>query len=63
MNDSDLLLLNAAIALAEKGRFTCAPNPTVGCVIVRNGQIIGRGFHKRAGAGHAAGDAAFGSGL
>lgn len=53
MKDSDLLLLRHATDLAERGRFTCAPNPPVGCVIVRDGQIIGRGWHKRAGEGHA----------
>lgn len=53
MRGSDQLLLMAAVELAEAGRYTCAPNPTVGCIIVRNDQIIGRGFHARAGEGHA----------
>ena len=53
MNRSDLLLLRAAIDLAERGRFSCAPNPAVGCIIVRDGTIIGRGYHARAGEGHA----------
>ena len=53
MNGSDQLLLKATYALAEGGRYTCAPNPTVGCVIVRGGEIMGRGFHKKAGEGHA----------
>ena len=53
MLDSDRLLLSATIDLAEQGRFTCAPNPTVGCIIVRDGEIIGRGFHAIAGQGHA----------
>lgn len=51
--ESDRLFLQAAIELAEGGRFTCAPNPAVGCVIVRDGRIIGRGFHARTGKGHA----------
>jgi len=51
--ESDRLFLRSAIELAERGRFTCAPNPTVGCVIVRDGRIIGRGFHARTGEGHA----------
>ena len=53
MSDSDSLFLLAAIELAERGRFTCAPNPTVGCVIVRDGKIVGRGFHERTGEAHA----------
>ena len=52
-SDSDRLFLRAAIELAERGRFTCAPNPTVGCLIVRDGQVIGRGFHQRTGEAHA----------
>jgi diaminohydroxyphosphoribosylaminopyrimidine deaminase/5-amino-6-(5-phosphoribosylamino)uracil reductase len=42
-----------AILLAKKGRFTTAPNPNVGCVIVKQGLIIGEGFHLRAGEPHA----------
>ena len=53
MSTSDQLFLQAAIQLAEQGRFTCAPNPTVGCVIVRDGIIIGRGFHALTGEAHA----------
>lgn len=50
---SDMLFLEAAIELAEAGRMSCAPNPTVGCIITRSGDIIGRGFHRRAGEAHA----------
>lgn len=53
MNASDRLYLQAAADLAEQGRFTCAPNPTVGCVIVRDGEIVGRGFHVQTGDAHA----------
>lgn len=53
MNGSDHLLLKATYALAENGRFTCAPNPTVGCLIVKGGDIVGRGYHHKAGEGHA----------
>jgi diaminohydroxyphosphoribosylaminopyrimidine deaminase / 5-amino-6-(5-phosphoribosylamino)uracil reductase len=42
-----------ALALAERGLFTATPNPRVGCVIVRAGEIIGEGFHQRAGEAHA----------
>lgn len=53
MKDSDRLFLQAAVTLATNGRFTCAPNPAVGCVIVRDGLIVGRGYHERAGEEHA----------
>lgn len=53
MKASDRLFIQAAVLLAEHGRLTCAPNPTVGCIIVRNGQAIGRGYHEYAGQGHA----------
>ena len=53
MTDSDHLFLREAIELAAGGRFTTAPNPCVGCVIVKQGQILGRGFHVRPGEGHA----------
>jgi diaminohydroxyphosphoribosylaminopyrimidine deaminase/5-amino-6-(5-phosphoribosylamino)uracil reductase len=53
LHASDLLLLKAATELAEQGRFTCAPNPTVGCIIVRQGELIGRGYHAVRGEGHA----------
>ena len=39
MQASDDLFLRIAVALAKRGQMTCAPNPPVGCVIVRDGQI------------------------
>lgn len=42
-----------ALALAERGLFTTTPNPRVGCVIVRDGRVLGEGFHERAGLAHA----------
>ncbi|GAA6135549.1 bifunctional diaminohydroxyphosphoribosylaminopyrimidine deaminase/5-amino-6-(5-phosphoribosylamino)uracil reductase RibD [Oceaniserpentilla sp. 4NH20-0058] len=42
-----------AIALAKRGLYTADPNPRVGCVIVKSGQIIGEGYHRKAGEGHA----------
>ena len=53
MNESDRLFLLAAIELAKKGQMTVAPNPPVGCLILKNGCVIGRGFHQQAGKGHA----------
>ncbi|MYL24763.1 bifunctional diaminohydroxyphosphoribosylaminopyrimidine deaminase/5-amino-6-(5-phosphoribosylamino)uracil reductase RibD [Halomonas alkaliantarctica] len=42
-----------ALHLAERGLYTTDPNPRVGCVIVRDDQIVGEGFHLRAGEPHA----------
>lgn len=57
-----------ALQLAANGLFTTTPNPRVGCVIVKDGRIIGEGWHQRAGTPHAeihalnaAGDAARGA--
>ena len=50
---TDESLMPRALELAERGRYTTAPNPMVGCVIVRDGRILGEGFHERAGEPHA----------
>jgi diaminohydroxyphosphoribosylaminopyrimidine deaminase / 5-amino-6-(5-phosphoribosylamino)uracil reductase len=42
-----------ALALAERGACTTDPNPRVGCVLVREGEIVGEGYHRRAGEPHA----------
>ena len=42
-----------ALRLAEQGRYTTHPNPRVGCVIVRGGEVVGEGYHARAGGPHA----------
>lgn len=42
-----------ALQLARLGRYTTDPNPRVGCVLVREGQVVGEGFHRRAGEPHA----------
>jgi diaminohydroxyphosphoribosylaminopyrimidine deaminase / 5-amino-6-(5-phosphoribosylamino)uracil reductase len=42
-----------AIQLARRGLYTTSPNPRVGCVLVREGKIIGRGWHQWAGQAHA----------
>ena len=49
----DGALMRRAIVLAEHGRTTVSPNPLVGCVIARDGEIVGEGFHARAGGPHA----------
>ena len=45
--------MERAFALAERGRYTVSPNPMVGAVIVRNGRVVGEGWHRRAGGAHA----------
>ena len=47
------VFMRRALDLAEHGRATTSPNPMVGCVIVQNGEIVGEGWHKRAGEPHA----------
>lgn len=49
--------MRRALVLAARGRGRTAPNPMVGCVIVRGGRVIAEGWHKRAGADHAEVDA------
>lgn len=49
----DKIYLSRAIQLAKKGRFTTMPNPNVGCVIVKNNNIVGEGYHQFAGEDHA----------
>jgi len=58
----------AALALAERGRGTTAPSPCVGCILVKHGRVIGRGWSQPGGRPHAeamalaqAGDAARGA--
>ena len=50
---SDQLFMVRALELARQGLYSTHPNPRVGCVIVRDGQIIGEGWHVRAGEPHA----------
>jgi diaminohydroxyphosphoribosylaminopyrimidine deaminase/5-amino-6-(5-phosphoribosylamino)uracil reductase len=45
--------MRRALELAARGLFTTSPNPRVGCVIVREGRVIGEGWHERAGEAHA----------
>ena len=64
----DHAMMARALRLAERGAFTTKPNPMVGCVIAKDGEILGEGWHQRAGGPHAevfallaAGDAARGA--
>ncbi len=49
----DKFFLKETLTLAKKGMGWTNPNPMVGAVIVKNGRIIGRGYHKRVGLAHA----------
>jgi diaminohydroxyphosphoribosylaminopyrimidine deaminase / 5-amino-6-(5-phosphoribosylamino)uracil reductase len=49
----DVRCIEHALALARKGVGLASPNPTVGCVIVRSGEIVGEGFHQYDGRDHA----------
>ncbi len=49
----DRRLMARALKLAARGLYTTDPNPRVGCVLVRDGQLVGEGFHRVAGEGHA----------
>lgn len=49
----DYRYMGLAIQLAERGRNTTDPNPRVGCVLVKNNEIIGQGWHEQAGLPHA----------
>jgi diaminohydroxyphosphoribosylaminopyrimidine deaminase/5-amino-6-(5-phosphoribosylamino)uracil reductase len=64
----DTIWMAQALRLAERGLYTTSPNPRVGCVLVREGGVVGEGWHERAGephaevlALHAAGEAARGA--
>ncbi|ARA83093.1 riboflavin biosynthesis protein RibD [Pseudomonas amygdali pv. morsprunorum] len=49
----DVHYMARALELARNGLYSTHPNPRVGCVIVRDGQIVGEGWHVRAGEPHA----------
>ena len=49
----DIKFMQRALALARRGKGKTVPNPCVGAVLVRNGKIIGQGWHRKAGLPHA----------
>lgn len=53
MNSNDHAWMARALRLARKGLYSTHPNPRVGCVIVKDGELIGEGWHVRAGEPHA----------
>lgn len=50
---TDHLMMARALRLAERGAFTTRPNPMVGCVIAHGDEVVGEGYHQRAGEAHA----------
>ncbi|MEY3218724.1 MAG: hypothetical protein RIT27_81 [Pseudomonadota bacterium] len=52
-NLEDVKYMTRALQLAERGLWTTDPNPRVGCVIVKDGDVVGEGWHQRAGEPHA----------
>src|SRR5262245_29206668 len=53
MNETDRSWMRRALQLAELGRGHVEPNPLVGAVVVRDGQLVGEGWHRRYGGAHA----------
>lgn len=53
VSNDDHRFMARAVQLAERGLFTTDPNPRVGCVLVKAGEIVGEGWHQRAGEPHA----------
>jgi len=53
MSNPHEVLMQQAIELAKKGGGTTHPNPRVGAIVVNNGEVVGLGWHKRAGGPHA----------
>lgn len=52
-SQQDHVFMQRALMLAKQAHYTTSPNPRVGCVIVRNNEIVGEGYHVKAGEGHA----------
>ncbi len=50
---TDYQHMSRAIQLARHGKWTALPNPLVGCVIVKEGKVVGEGWHEKAGEAHA----------
>lgn len=50
---ADHVYMAQALALARRGLYSTHPNPRVGCVLVRDGVVVGQGWHQRAGEPHA----------
>lgn len=53
MRAQDKKYIRIALELAQRGKGLTSPNPCVGAVVVKDGKIVGRGYHRRAGGPHA----------
>lgn len=53
MQSADEAWMKMALRLAARGRLTASPNPMVGAVVVNDGEVVGTGWHRRAGSDHA----------
>lgn len=53
MDDVRFRMMRRALSLARRGAGKTSPNPAVGCVLVRDGEIVGEGWHRKAGTPHA----------
>ena len=52
-SQDDYQWMSRALELARRGRYTTAPNPCVGAVLVKDGVVVGEGWHQKAGEPHA----------
>lgn len=57
MQQLDIIHMRRCFELAKQGRYSASPNPMVGCVIVRAGQVLAEGYHRKKGEAHAERDA------
>ncbi len=53
LTDRDIRFMKRAIKLSQKGKYAARPNPVVGAVIIKAGEVIGEGYHERFGGPHA----------
>jgi diaminohydroxyphosphoribosylaminopyrimidine deaminase / 5-amino-6-(5-phosphoribosylamino)uracil reductase len=53
LDADDDAYMERALSLAVRGLYTTDPNPRVGCILVRDGRVVGEGWHERAGEAHA----------
>ena len=51
--ETDKFYIEETFKLALNGKFTAHPNPMVGAIIVKNGKVLGKGYHLRPGSPHA----------